>query len=874
MGELLEAALGYAEKGWRVFPLHTPGPDGCSCGDSGCKAAGKHPRTKTGVTEASADASKIRRWWTKWPDANIGVATGSESGFFVLDLDRAKGAEASAVSALAELEDRHGRLPPTLSQRTGSGGNHRLYRWSAEVPVKSRKRVLFCGEVAAAVDTRGSGGYIVAPPSLHETGRRYEWRTGETAVADVVEAPRWLLDAITAVRVKEQPPRPAAGPLPALGAEADRAERYVRAALQGAGRRLGEAAPGGRHEAMIREGRTLGGWAHLCPALGRDVMVAQLVEAAVGAKVEADRAQRTVEWAVDEGMKAPLDLPPSRERERALERVVPKVGPRVEQVEDDELDWILESQPDGYTPWDEEVVPDDAPPVERSLWGSTKVIITGRQPSEVVADARRALARLQGPSQLYLRDQRVVQVVVSEHGPAIREVGVSELTSALVEAADWIELRAPKAREFTHGEDLLEVAAKALPGYLVPAVLGTRAEWLPRLSRVSTGPYYDAHGRLVSAGGYDAGSSGYLAAGLTPEPMDVGAAVAVIDEWIGQFPFERASDRAHAVAFALTPIVRDMVRGPVPMTVFEAPSPGTGKSLLMQVLASAATGRPVEPTPMSGQEDERRKAMGSMLAEGRPVVLLDNVRGHLHDPALEGVLTAYPTWSDRRMGSQDRLRVPATAVWGLSGNNLTMNADLQRRTVSVRLNARCARPESRTGWRHPDLLGFTASNAPRLLSALIALVEAWRAAGCPLGSATMGSYEAWAGVLGGVLDVAGVRGFLGDRADRIAEVDPEQAEWAGLLHAWLSDPALRGRRAAGELARVCAERGLLLGVLGDGSAMSQARRLGAALGRMRGRVLSVDQGEVEVVGAGALHGRPMYELKTLSATVVGMRAMD
>lgn len=872
MSELLEVALGYAARGWRVFPLHTPGPDGCSCENAACKAVGKHPRVARGVKEASADPAVVLAWWRRWPEANIGIATGSESGFFVLDLDRAKGAEASAISALVELEDLHGRLPPTLSQRTGSGGNHRLYRWSAQVPVKSRKRVLFCGDVAAAVDTRGSGGYIVAPPSLHETGRRYEWRTGETAVAEVVEAPRWLLDAITAVRVRGQPPRPAAAPLPALGAEADRAERYVRAALQGACRRLSEAAPGGRHEAMIREGRTLGGWAHLCPALGREVIVAQFVDAAMAAKVEQDRAQRTVEWAVDQGMAAPLNLPPAREQ--VAERVAPKVGPRVEQAEDEELDWILESQPDDYAPWGEDVVPEDAPPTERALWGPPKVIVTGRQPSEVVADARQALARLQGPSQLYLRDQRVVQVVVSEHGPAIREVGVSELTAALVEAADWIELRAPKARELTNGEDLIEVAAKALPGYVVPAVLGTRAEWLPRLSRVSSGPYYDAHGRLVSAGGYDAGSSGYLARGLTPELMGVGAAVSVIDGWIGQFPFERPSDRAHALAFALTPIVRDMVRGPVPMTVFEAPSPGTGKSLLMQVLASAATGRPVEPTPMSGQEDERRKAMGSMLAEGRPVVLLDNVRGHLHDPALEGVLTAYPTWSDRRMGSQDRLRVPATAVWGLSGNNLTMNADLQRRTVAVRLNARCARPEARTGWRHPDLLGFTAAEAPRLLSALIALVEAWRAAGCPLGSATMGSYEAWAGVLGGVLDVAGVRGFLCDRADRIAEVDPEAAEWAGLLHAWMTDPALRGRRAAGDLARCCAERGLLLGVLGDGSAMSQARRLGGALGRMRGRVLGVDQGEVEVVSAGALHGRPMYELRVLSAPVVGMRAMD
>jgi hypothetical protein len=868
-----EAAAEYAARGWRVLPLHTPGIDGCSCAKGAeCGSAGKHPRTTDGVSGASADPEVVRAWWRRWPDANVGIATGPESGFFVLDSDHAKVGEASAISALAELEDKHGRLPPTLSQRTGSGGHHRLYRWSDEVPVKSRKRVLFCGEVPSAVDTRGIGGYIVAPPSLHSSGRRYEWRAGPAAVDEPTEAPRWLLDAVTATRSKGLPLERVAAPLPALGAEADRAERYVRAALLGACARLSGAVAGGRHEAILREGRTLGGWAHLSPAIGAEVIEAALVDAALAAGVERKEAVRTVHDAVAHGMLAPRDLPPAPERpERVPER---KVRDVVEDVGGSEADWLVESQPDDYAPWGEDVVGDDVPPDDRAMWGRRRVVITGRQPSEVVADARAALAHLQGPGQLYLRDQRIVQVVVSEHGPAIREVGVAELTSALVDAAEWVELRAPRAREMTAGEDLVEQAAKALPGYVVPAVMGTRAEWLPRLSRVSTGPYFDAVGRLVSAGGYDAGSSGYLASGLNPEPMEIGAAVGVLDEWIGQFPFERPSDRAHALAFALTPLVRDMVRGPVPMTVFEAPSPGTGKSLLMQVLASAATGRPVEPTPMSGQEDERRKAMGSLLAEGRPVVLLDNVRGHLHDPALEGVLTAYPTWSDRRMGGQDRLRVPATAVWGLSGNNLTMNADLQRRTVSVRLNARCARPEARTGWRHPDLLGYTASHADRLLSALIALVEAWRGAGCPLGTATLGSYEAWAGLLGGILDVAGVVGFLGDRAERIAEVDPETAEWAGLLHAWMGEPALRGRRPAGDLARVCAERGLLLGVLGDGSAMSQARRLGAALGRMRGRVLSVDQGEVEVVGAGALHGRPMYELRLLRAPVVAMRAAD
>jgi len=89
---LLEAALEYAAQGWRVFPLHNPTSAGCSCQKPDCNnSTGKHPRISNGLKGASLDASRIRGWWAKWPDANIGVATGPGSGVFVLDVDGAKG---------------------------------------------------------------------------------------------------------------------------------------------------------------------------------------------------------------------------------------------------------------------------------------------------------------------------------------------------------------------------------------------------------------------------------------------------------------------------------------------------------------------------------------------------------------------------------------------------------------------------------------------------------------------------------------------------------------------------------------------------------------------------------------------------------------
>lgn len=869
MGELLEAALEYAARGWRVFPLHTPGPDGCSCGDATCKASGKHPRLAHGVKEASADAKVVGAWWRRWPDANIGVATGPESGFFVLDLDRAKGAEASAVSALAELEDRHGRLPPTLSQRTGSGGNHRLYRWSAETPVKSRKRVLFCGEVAAAVDTRGVGGYIVAPPSLHETGRRYEWRTGETAVAEVVEAPRWLLDAITAIRVREQPPRPAAAPLPAPGAEADRAERYVRAALLGACRRLSGAAPGGRHDAMLREGRTLGGWAHLCPALGREVIVAQLVEAAIAAKVEPDRAQRTVEWAVDQGMAAPLDLPPAPER---VERA-PKAKAAPERVvdvgEDDDVGWLLDTQPDDYVPWGEDVVPEESAPSAADLEGyRPTVIVNMRDMLEVVEDARAVLRRLTGSTAVYARGGRMVRIADG----LLVEVTPGALASALIRAARWVKLRPPKARELTAGEDFLEAPAEGLPQYLVPALLGEVDERLPVVERVARAPFF-AGGDLVSRAGYHAASRSYLLSGGLTRGKDLGLGEAVamlLGEWLGDFPFASAADRAHALAALLTPIMRAEIDGPVPLVMIEAPERRTGKTLLMELLTEVSAGQTPNPAGWAHDDEERRKTWSMLVRRGEAVINVDNVSGRMDDDPLCRILTS-GRLMERLLGTQDAIDVPAQATWICTGNNALMSADLIGRSIRVRLDPRTDTPEARQDFQIADIKGWTRARMDVLRGALVELVEAWMRRGRPYSGQVLGKFEAWSRAVGGVLEVAGVPGFLGNRAEQAEHADPERGEWRALIELWIS----RGRAPmqAVEVARMAADAGLLLGVSGDGNELSRARRLGAALQQRRGRVTRVGERGWQIEAQRGAKGQPVWAL-TGDAQVHAFRAAE
>lgn len=169
--QMLAMALRFAAWDWLVFPLHEPLPEGgCSCGNPKCGSVGKHPRTPNGFKDASKNPDTVRWWWRRWPNANIGIATGQESNLVVLDLDiREKGG--STVNGVAEFERMRERWPglPFEPMVETANGGHLYYAWPG--------RLVRCtqGVVAPGIDVRGDGGYVVGAGSLHESGERYEF---------------------------------------------------------------------------------------------------------------------------------------------------------------------------------------------------------------------------------------------------------------------------------------------------------------------------------------------------------------------------------------------------------------------------------------------------------------------------------------------------------------------------------------------------------------------------------------------------------------------------------------------------------------------------------------------------------------------------
>jgi hypothetical protein len=232
--EPVNAALELAAHGWPVLPCHHPTTTGCSCTDDSCASAAKHPCTRRGLHQATTTEKVIRRWWSRWPDANVAVRTGARpagAGVFVIDLD--DGGDAT----LEALERAHGTLPPTLTATTGSGGRH---LWFAHpggwVPNSARR-------LGAGIDVRADGGYVLVAPSLHISGGRYEWQPHPLAVL-----PNWLHSLCLP---RTTPPTSASRP-------PVHADAWAEAALVNEVAILRSSVPGHRNDSLNRAAFSLG----------------------------------------------------------------------------------------------------------------------------------------------------------------------------------------------------------------------------------------------------------------------------------------------------------------------------------------------------------------------------------------------------------------------------------------------------------------------------------------------------------------------------------------------------------------------------------------------------------------------------------------
>lgn len=370
-------------------------------------------------------------------------------------------------------------------------------------------------------------------------------------------------------------------------------------------------------------------------------------------------------------------------------------------------------------------------------------------------------------------------------GTVLRTIDKDGLYGVLSRVARWEKLADDEG-----GKRLLAVdppsKSKLIPDLLTWPDLG-----LPRLVGIASHPMLRPNGQWAGlAPGYDAKTQFWFAgSGVIPR-MTHREGWTLLRDWLRDFPVD-AGARADIVGVLVGNLLRPWLAGhgqwPQPAVVFDASEPGSGKTLLAQGVAAILTGQPnyhIQSCPES--DEEWRKNITSWVQLGAAVQIYDNLpqSGVLNSGSLAALLTS-GHWRDRILGGNSMVNAPVAAQVMLTGNNIMLSSELSRRVVWVRLVPAVDEPWKRTAdqFQHPT--SWPVEHRAELLGALVALIQHWVDAGMPLSpTATMGSYELWAQAVGGVLESAGIDGFLTNRDKATERLDEERQVWLGFLDAW------------------------------------------------------------------------------------------
>jgi len=740
----VERALHLAELGYYVHPL---------------KRGDKAPRTKNGHLDSTRDPAIIAKFWSANSGDNIGIDLQS-SGVLVIGPD--------CHERLAEFEQLG--LPDTMKVQTGSGPGHihHFYHVTPDCPIH---RLCISGDFDILTN-----GYVVAPGSF--TTGAYLPLTPIRNVEDLPEAPAWAVQMLADAVAKEAAkPAPVALPSAPLSfSDQDIIERCSRSKNGAAFDRLfaGDISAHGGVD-RSHSGAELALLSRLTFYTQDEGQIERLYLSSGLARPENWRGSyRTA--TLKKALSRAAFYEPSTARVQTPTIIIPNGnGVHHENGTGD--------------------IPPMEPPVE------TVDNVNGFPPvlprvdagdlhlSRVTTAALDAILDANDPPFLFRQGGQPIRIETGDNDePIMRTLTEDRLRHVLARLIGWYKIVRTK-----QGFDELPALP---PIHVVKDILATPNLPLPRLDMVTEAPTFAPDGTLDTRPGYHRATRTYYApaAGFAvpdvpihPTAVDIAKAHAlIVDELLGDFPFISDAERANAVALLLLPFVRPLIHGPVPLHLFEKPQVGTGASLLVEVITSVATGRSPAVMTAGRDEDEWRKRITSSLRAGVQHIQIDNIRERLDSASLAAAITA-TSWTDRLLGGNETITLPVRCIWIATGNNPALSSEITRRTVRIRLDAKQDRPWERTEFRHANLRLWALENRSELVWASLTLIRAWFAAGQPSAPSapSLGSFEAWARILGGVLNTSGIVGFLDNLKEFYDESDTEGTEIRGFLQAWM-----------------------------------------------------------------------------------------
>lgn len=449
--------------------------------------------------------------------------------------------------------------------------------------------------------------------------------------------------------------------------------------------------------------------------------------------------------------------------------------------------------------------------------------------------------------------------------PRVLTLPSAILRERLDSVARWME-----HKETKQGVTVQECWA---PREVVEAVIN-RGEWpgIRLLQGVTTAPVLRADGSILDLPGYDEVSQllyaprrDYPRIPQEPSAGEVNEALDTIMKPFEDFPFVSPEDRAAVLAFMLTIAGRPAIDGPVPMTAAIAHAAGSGKTLFIEAATTAMTGFGPDKLMVPGGrasdgDAEWRKRIATLCMEAPRVVTIDNLPdgGTLQVPALAAALSS-DILTERLLGTNRSVRVAHRAVWALSGNNITLAADLARRSLSVFLDAGVEDPHLRSGFRISNLMRHVSDHHPSLLTAALTILRGFVVAGRPQhGGAQLGMFESWDELIRSCV-IWGIGQDPLVTQERLRGQSPETAGLAAVLLAWYAEFGERLVQAAELLRNPAVADALAEACPAKGREVPTASAVGRWLGRYCGRVargLRIDR-------CGAPNGKVQWALRKI-----------
>jgi len=350
---------------------------------------------------------------------------------------------------------------------------------------------------------------------------------------------------------------------------------------------------------------------------------------------------------------------------------------------------------------------------------------------------------------------------------------------------------------------------------------------LPMIKLYSHNPVYTDDWRLVTPG-YD-DPSGIYYAGPAVEGRE---GTVHLDKLLADFCFKAPSDRTNYVGTLLTALLVPRFIGSKPAVLFNGNQPELGKSILAQIIAILRDGSPVETASYNPNDEEFEKRLASIVRRGGTTIIIDNAKGRSRNPKIESACLERsitdPILSFRLLGFSQDIRAENSHIFCITANSPDVSRDLVTRSVVVNLFYE-GDPKRRT-FSITDPEGYAQERRLELLGELIGMVERWKAAGIPMATVhSRFNKRGWGNIIGGILAVAGEPDFLANAEEAATQLDDTRREFSELVSVMADHP--QGIWTAAELKDLANKHDLLKLELGEGSARSQATRMGFITGR-------------------------------------------